>query len=99
MPYKYDKICPQCGRMFYVTNPIDWVYKSCYRKNGHDEVMFLCRWSCYRSFERENGIKRYGNRDGSLFDGVEDMKEEDLKKSERTYHKRKDTKTRRADNV
>lgn len=70
MPYK---TCPQCGKLFYVPDPIIWVFKSSYRKNGHDITDYLCKWSCFRSFEQENGIRRYKNRDGRLFDNKEEM--------------------------
>lgn len=96
MPYKE---CPQCGRLFYVPDPALWAYKSHYRRNGIDIVEFLHTWSCYLKYEKDHGIKRYGNRDGSLFDGIEDDKEENFRDTERVYHKRKDTKTRRADYV
>lgn len=86
MPYKK---CPQCGRLFYVPDPLIWVYRSNYKKNGYEMTTYLCRWSCFRTFEQENGIKRYKNRDGALFSGAENDKEEDFQNTERIYKKHK----------
>ena len=86
MPYKK---CPQCGRLFYVPDPLIWVYKSQYRRDGKDVVEFLHTWSCYVKYEKDHGIKRYGNRDGALFDGAENDKEEDFRDTERVYRKHK----------
>lgn len=62
------RTCPQCGRLFYVPDQTTWAYKSSYKKDGYEVVNCLCRWSCMRKFEQNNGINRYGNWDGKLFD-------------------------------
>lgn len=59
-----EYICPQCGRLFYVPRQTrgggktEWVYVAVIRRKKY----YLCTYSCYTQFKKQEGKKYY---DGS----------------------------------
>ena len=43
------KYCPECGKEFFVTDPMQYVYKRQRPKKG---MLYYCGWNCYRKHER-----------------------------------------------
>ena len=48
------KKCPQCGKQYYVNDCQTWVYKRSVSENkDHAKILYFCRYSCMRAYERE----------------------------------------------
>ena len=41
------KVCPTCGKEFYIPNLDEWVFK----RHGKNNYRFFCKWSCLRKFD------------------------------------------------
>lgn len=52
------KKCPNCGKVFYVTDPGLWVYKHEGHLRGEDKVAYLCSWHCLREHEKAYAARR-----------------------------------------
>lgn len=53
-----DKICPECGKGFFVNLPEQWVYK---RTIGNT-VRHFCSWKCVRAFDKKIGERKNGGK-------------------------------------
>ena len=53
-----DKICPECGKGFFVNLPEQWVYK---RTIGNT-VRHFCSWKCVRAFDKKTGERKKGGK-------------------------------------
>ena len=47
------KNCPQCGKLFFVTDPDAWAYKRSVSRDGNGRQEHFCKWSCLLAFDRE----------------------------------------------
>lgn len=48
----YNRKCPICGKLFYV-GCSDWVYKvTCYSREDHKAIIYLCSWTCYNKAKK-----------------------------------------------
>lgn len=47
-----EKVCPVCGKIFYVHSWQNWVYKFWDSQTKHD--MLVCSWHCMRKLEKDD---------------------------------------------
>ncbi len=53
-----DKICPECGKPFFVQHSDLWTYK---RREG-PRIKFFCTYTCVRAYDKKKGEKQVGRR-------------------------------------
>ena len=53
-----DKVCPQCGRKFFVPDVERWAYKRSISEKGKNAVHHFCKWSCLLAFDKEYEEKK-----------------------------------------
>ena len=56
------KTCPQCGKLFFVTDLDAWAYKRSVTKNGSCHQEHFCKWSCLLAFDREYEARKKAKR-------------------------------------
>lgn len=57
--YGTMKVCPECGRKYFIGDIGAWVYKkNRTKKNGVTITYYFCRWNCMRKWEREHMPQR-----------------------------------------
>ena len=53
------KYCAECGKEFFVTDPMQYIYK---RQQPNKGKLYYCGWNCYRKHEIRKGIDRNGKK-------------------------------------
>lgn len=48
------KVCPICGRNFFIGDPESWAFKMDVTVKRHRTLKYFCRYSCKRKFEKEH---------------------------------------------
>ena len=61
------RTCKQCGKVFYVISPDDYVFKRVIKhKDGKADSIFFCKYSCKRAFDLEREERKKQKRDTEI---------------------------------
>lgn len=47
------KVCPECGRKFFVNECESWAYRRYTSQKGLGGIKYFCKWSCLVKYDRE----------------------------------------------